>query len=80
MLIKQWLKLHKTKASALRALNQALGARYTSNRLYDWIHDKHRLPIKVEKYMRREAIEYIAESEGLVLGSRALTRLARKLS
>lgn len=65
MLVKQWLKLHKTKASALRELNKALGSNYTSNRLYDWINGKHRMPKKVEIYMRNIVTDYILDDKSM---------------
>lgn len=70
-----------TLAEALRALNQALGARYTSARLYEWLAGSRPVPAPVRDYMLRAVIARVLEQEAHVeaLTDEQLDRIAERL-
>ncbi len=68
-LVQSWLDVElipgRTKADALRDLNQSLGTQYKSNRLYEWISGSRPIPDAVRDYMMRVAIEHVLYRNGV---------------
>jgi hypothetical protein len=60
-LVRTWLEVvldeqQCTKAEALRILNRETGAGVGSNRLYEWLTQRHEPPREVRVYMLQQAL------------------------
>lgn len=76
------LELHSAKVEALRDLNEALGTRFTMNRLYDWRNPNspRKLPEEVRQYLIGIMLPRYLKEEGINLPRHKVKKLVKKLS
>lgn len=85
-LIDSWLATELSipgtrRADALRSLNEALGRRYTNQRLNEWLRGDRIPAADAMRYMIEVCIEHVLAQERIVImDDDALDRIARRLS